>query len=159
MSVWSRIKGFFTRSAAPAAPRQSFLSRLFRRGQTQTPPKDAAEYVSKTLTDKEIQNRNKYNSFRAGNPDMQLSYAEWDTMVTTLGTMGDTIEKFGYEAYKQLINDMHEENISLSSSEMSYFITETLSQIRSSDKIFSSEDAIDLLQENIYSGLLEKATR
>lgn len=150
MSVWSRIKGFFTRSAAPAAPRQSFLSRLFRRGQTQAPPKDATEYVSKTMTDKEIQNRNKFNSFNANNPDMQLTLSEWDTMVTTLGTMGDTIEKFGYEAFKQVVQDLHDENISLSKTDMAYVINESLGIMRASDKPYTQEDAMDLLRERIW---------
>ena len=45
MSVWSRIKGLFTRSAAPAAPGRGFFSRIFRRGRTQAPAADATEYI------------------------------------------------------------------------------------------------------------------
>lgn len=163
MSLWSKIKGFFKRlsSRTEEAPkRPSIIHRIFGgKKQTQAPQKDASEFIKKEITDKEIQNRNKYNSFRAGNPDMQLSYKEWDTMVTTLGTMGDTIDKFGYEAFIQLSQDLHDENISLSSTEMADLINQTVGQIRSSDDIFTPEDAMDLLRENIYTNLLDKATR
>lgn len=150
MSVWSRIKGFFTRSAATTAPRQSFLSRLFRRGQTEAAPKDATPFIQQELNDKDLLNRRKYNSFRANNPDSMITMNEWDTMVTTLGTMGDTIEKFGYEAFKQLVQDLHDENISLSKSDMAYVINESLSIMRNSDKAYTQEDAMDLLRERIW---------
>lgn len=155
MSVWSRIKGLFTRSAAPApaaAPkRSSILSRIFGgRKQTKASKKDASDFIKKELSDKDIQNMNKFNSFNANNPDMNLNLQEWDTMVTTLGTMGDTIEKFGYEAFKQVISDLHDENIQLSKSDMAYVINESLSIMRNSDKAYSQEDAIDLLRERIW---------
>lgn len=155
MSVWSRIKGLFTRSAAPAsaaAPKRSgILSRIFGgRKQTKAPKKDASDFIKKELTDKDIQNMNKFNSFNANNPDMNLNLQEWDIMVTTLGTMGDTIEKFGYEAFKQVISDLHDENIQLSKSDMAYVINESLSIMRNSDKAYSQEDAIDLLRERIW---------
>lgn len=124
---------------------------IFRKyNQTPTPSKDASAFIDQEISDKEALNRKKYNSFRAGNPDMFVSYDEWDTMVTTLGNMGDTIEKFGYEAFKQLIQDLHDEGTSLSKSDMSYVINESLSIMRNSDKVFTQEDAMDLLRERIY---------
>jgi hypothetical protein len=81
---------------------------------------------------------------------MNISYEEWDMMVTTLGTMGDTIEKFRYEAFKQLIQDLHDENMSLSKSDMAYVINESLNIMRNSDKTYTQEDAMDLLRERIY---------
>lgn len=114
------------------------------------PSKDASAFIDQEISDKEALNRRKYNSFRQGNPDMFVSYDEWDTMVTTLGTMGDTVEKFGYEAFKQLIQDLHDENVSLSKSDMSYVINESLNIMRNSDKTYTQEDAMDLLRERIY---------
>ena len=154
MSLWSSIKGLFSRSAAPApakAPRSGILSRIFGgRKQTRAPKKDATEHIKQQITDKDIQNLNKFNTFNANNPDMNLNLQEWDTMVTTLGTMGDTIEKFGYEAFKQLVADLHDENISLNKSDMAYVINESLSIMRNSDKAYSQEDAMDLLRERIW---------
>lgn len=150
MNVWQKIKGFFTRSKAPADPGRGFFSRIFRRGRTQAPAADATEYIKKELSDKEMQNINKFNSFNANNPDMNISMDEWETMVTTLGTMGDTIEKFGYEAFKQVIQDLHDENISLSKSDMAYVINESLSIMRASDRPYTQEDAMDLLRERIW---------
>lgn len=149
MNLFQRIRNFF-RPSAPASGSGGFFSRIFRRNRTAAPSKNAEEFIRKELTDKEIQNRNKFNSFNANNPDMQLSMNEWDTMVTTLGTMGDTIEKFGYEAFKQLVQDLHDENISLSKSDMAYVINESLSIMRASDKPYTQEDAMDLLRERIW---------
>ena len=118
--------------------------------QTKAPSKNAGAFIDQEISDKEALNRKKYNSFRAGNPDMFVSYDEWDTMVTTLGNMGDTVEKFGYEAFKQLIQDLHDEGTSLSKSDMAYVINESISIMRNSDRTFTQEDAMDLLRERIY---------
>ena len=140
-------------AASPKTGRSGLgaLGGIFRKyNQTPTPSKDASAFIDQEITDKEALNRTKYNSFRAGNPDMFISYDEWDMMVTNLGTMGDTIEKFGYEAFKQLIQDLHDEGTSLSKSDMAYVINESLSIMRNSDKVFTQEDAMDLLRERIY---------
>lgn len=154
MNIFKRIGNFFRRRTvtAPKGTRQKFFTRIFQRGKNQTeiPDQDASEFISQEITDKELLNRRKYNSFRANNPDSMLSMNEWDTMVTTLGTMGDTIEKFGYEAFKQLSQDLHDENISLSKSDMAYVINESLGIMRNSDRTFTQEDAMDLLRERIY---------
>lgn len=142
------------RGVAPAS-RVSFINKIFGKYNknytgTAIPPKNAEDFIDQEISDKEALNRKKYNSFRAGNPDMFISYDEWDMMVTNLGTMGDTIEKFGYEAFKQLIQDLHDEGTSLSKSDMSYVINESLSIMRNSDRVFTQEDAMDLLRERIY---------
>ena len=154
MSILSRLKKIFKRPGtkiAHKAPHQNIFYRIFKgRQQTAIPTKNDKKYNEKEISDKELQNRAKYNSFNANNPDMQLSMDEWNTMVTTLGTMGDTIEKFGYEAFKQLVQDLHDENISLSKADMSYVINESLSIMRNSDRTYTQEDAMDLLRERIY---------
>lgn len=154
MNIFKRIGNFFRRqrtATVPRTPRQNFFTRILRRNRTDIIPEtDASEFISQQISDKEIQNRAKFNSFNQNNPDMQLTMEEWNTMVTTLGTMGDTIEKFGYEAFKQLTQDLHDENISLSKSDMAYVINESLSIMRNSDRTYTQEDAMDLLRERIY---------
>ena len=154
MNIFQRIGKIFQRSGKTSTKgtRQGFFTRIFRRGKNQTaaPEKNAADFINKEISDKDIQNRAKFNSFNQNNPDMQLTMEEWNTMVTTLGTMGDTIEKFGYEAFKQLVQDLHDENISLSKSDMAYVINESMGIMRNSDKTFTQEDAMDLLRERIY---------
>lgn len=118
--------------------------------QTPTPPKEAEDFINEEITDKEALNRKKYEGFVAGNPDMNITFEEWDVLVTTLGTMGGIVDKFNYEAYKQLIQDLHDEGPSLSKSDMAYVLIESLSIIRNSEKTFTQEDAMDLLRERIY---------
>lgn len=153
MSLWSSIRGLFSRSApqAPATTQKpSLWSRIFGgRKQTKAPKKDASDYVKQEVTDKELLNRRKYDTFNTAS-GMNLSYDEWDTFVTTVGTMGDTIEKFSYEAFKQLMQDLHDENFALSKADMSYVLNESLSIIRASDKPYTQEDAMDLLRERIW---------
>lgn len=158
MARFNLFQRIFGRSAAPAsvsAPSggvRGFFQRIFGgRSQTPAPSKDATEFVKQEISDKDILNTKKYNSFRANNPDMFLSKKEWDNMVTILGTMGDTIEKFGYEAFKQMIQDMHDEDVSLSKSDMAYVINESLSIMRNSDRPYTQEDAMDLLRERIFN--------
>lgn len=158
MARFNFFQRIFGRSATPASGSarsggvRGFFQRVFGGGfRTQAPSKDATEFVNQEISDKDILNTKKYNSFRANNPDMFISKNEWDTMVTTLGTMGDTIEKFGYEAFKQLIQDMHDEDISLSKSDMAYVINESLSIMRNSDRPYTQEDAMDLLRERIFN--------
>lgn len=157
MSLFGKIKKIFAprqRATASAkregSTKRSIFQRIFsRRKQTAAPPKKADDFIKQQVTDKDLLNKRKFDTFSA-NSGMELSYNEWDTMVTTLGTMGDTIEKFGYEAFKQMIQDLHDENISLNKSDMSYVINESLSIMRNSDRTFTQEDAIDLLRERIW---------
>lgn len=157
MARFNFFQRIFGRSAAPASGLarsggvRGFFQRIFGRSQTSAPSKDATEFIDQEISDKDILNTKKYNSFRANNPDMFISKQEWDNMVTILGTMGDTIEKFGYEAFKQLIQDMHDEDVSLSKSDMSYIINESLSIMRNSDRPYTQEDAMDLLRERIFN--------
>lgn len=158
MARFNFFQRIFRRSAAPASGSarsggaRGFFQRVFGGGfQTPAPSKDATEFVNQEISDKDILNTKKYNSFRANNPDMFISKNEWDNMVTILGTMGDTIEKFGYEAFKQLIQDMHDEDVSLSKSDMAYVINESLSIMRNSDRPYTQEDAMDLLRERIFN--------
>ena len=157
MARFNLLQRIFGRTAAPTSGSgrtgglRGFFQRVFgRRSQTPTPDKNATDYVNQQITDKERLNMQKYETFLNNNPDMQISYDEWDTMVTTLGAMGDTIEKFGYDAYKELIKDMHDEELKLSKGEMSYYIIQALGKIRNSDKTFSQEDAMDLLRDRIF---------
>ena len=130
---------------------RNFFQRVFSRfQQTPAPSKNASDYIDQEITDKNRLNMQKYETFLTNNPDMNISYDEWDTMVTTLGAMGSTIEKFGYDAYKELIKDMHDEEVKLSKGEMSYYIIQALGKIRNSDKAFSQEDAMDLLRDRIF---------
>lgn len=155
MARFNFFQRIFGRSAAPASGSarsggvRGFFQRIF--GRSAVPSADATEWVNQQITDKDRLNQQKFDSFSANNPDMQITRAEWDTMVTMLGTMGDTIEKFGYEAFKQLVQDMHDENISLSKSDMAYVINESLSIMRNSDRPYTQEDAMDLLRERIFN--------
>ena len=155
MNIFQRIGNLFSRSASGGSTGGStggvrgFFSNLFK-GRTKTPKKDASDFVKQEITDKELLNKRKYDSFNKNNTDMDLTYEEWDTMVTTFGTMGDTIEKFGYEAFKQLMQDLHDENMALSKADMSYVLNESLSIMRASDKPYTQEDAMDLLRERIW---------
>lgn len=154
MARFNLFQRLFRRTAAPVSGSartggvRGFFQRIF--GRSAAPSADATEWVDEQITDKERLNMQKYETFLNNNPDMQISYDEWDTMVTTLGAMGDTIEKFGYDAYKELIRDMHEEELKLSKGEMSYYIIQALGKIRNSDKSFSQEDAMDLLRDRIF---------
>lgn len=158
MGIFQRIRSIFQprqRATASAgregSTKRNIFQRIFsRRKQTPTAPKKANDFIKQEMSDKDILNKRKFDSFNANNPDLNISYDEWDTMVTTLGTMGDTIEKFGYEAFKQMIQDLHDENISLNKSDMAYVINESLSIMRSSDKMYTQEDALDLLRERIW---------
>lgn len=155
MARFNFFQRLFRRTAAPASGSgrtggvRGFFQRIF--GRSAAPSADATDWVNQQITDKERLNMQKYETFLNNNPDMQISYDEWDTMVTTLGAMGDTIEKFGYDAYKELIKDMHEEELKLSKGEMSYYIIQALGKIRNSDKSFSQEDAMDLLRDRIFT--------
>lgn len=158
MARFNLFQRLFRRTAAPASGSgrsgglRGFFQRVFgRRSQTPAPAKNAADYVNQQITDKDRLNQQKFDSFSANNPDMQITRAEWDTMVTTLGTMGDTIEKFGYEAFKQLIQDLHDEGKPLDKADMAYVINESLSIMRNSDRPYTQEDAMDLLRERIFN--------
>lgn len=158
MGIFQRIKSIFQprqRATASAgregSTKRNIFQRIFsRRKQTPAAPKKADDFIKQEMSDKELLNMRKYNTFTANNADSNLTYDEWDTMVTTLGTMGDTIEKFGYEAFKQMMQDLHDENLSLSKADMSYIINESMSIMRNSDKTYTQEDAIDLLRERIW---------
>ncbi len=158
MARFNLFQRIFRRSAAlasgsaPSGGVRGFFQRIFGgRSQTPTPSKNATDYVNQQITDKDRLNQQKYDSFNANNPDMQITRAEWDTMVTTLGTMGDTIEKFGYEAFKQLVQDMHDEGKTLDKADMAYVINESLSIMRNSDGPYTQEDVMDLLRERIFN--------
>ncbi len=158
MARFNLFQRLFRRTASPASGSgrsggvRGFFQRVFgRRSQTPTPDKNATDYVNQQITDKDRLNQQKFDSFSANNPDMQITRAEWDTMVTTLGTMGNTIEKFGYEAFKQLVQDMHDEGVSLDKADMAYVINESLSIMRNSDRPYTQEDAMDLLRERIFN--------
>ena len=158
MARFNLFQRLFRRTAAPASGSgrsgglRGFFQRVFgRRSQTPAPSKDATEFINQTISDKELQDYKKYNSFMQSHPDSNLTISEWRTMVTVMGDMSNTIEQYSKtsDPIVLLFDDMHDANLYFSAEDIEYMIEETSDLIKSTPGSVTQETAMDMLRERI----------